>query len=55
VAHLRQGKSDQCPAPARRQLPIDGFDAAEVDADGRIAALLTFGGESPAPLPQGYV
>jgi hypothetical protein len=27
---------------------IDGFDAAEVDADGRIAVLLTFGGASPS-------
>jgi hypothetical protein len=29
---------------------FDGFDAGEVDADGRIAVLLTFGGASPAPL-----
>ena len=30
---------------------FDGFDAAEVDADGRIAVLLAFGGAPPAPLP----
>jgi hypothetical protein len=29
---------------------FDGFDAAEVDADGRIAVLLTFGA-SPMPFP----
>ena len=30
------------------RIVLDGFDAAEVDADGRIAVLLTFG---PSPLP----
>jgi len=30
---------------------LDGFDAAEVGADGRITVLLTFGGASPPPLP----
>jgi hypothetical protein len=30
---------------------FDGFDAAEVDADGRITVLLAFGGAPPAPLP----
>ena len=30
---------------------FDGFDAAEVDADGCIAVLLTFGGASPNPFP----
>lgn len=29
---------------------FDGFDAAEVDADGRIVVLLAFGGAPPAPL-----
>jgi len=33
------------------RIVFDGFDAAEVDADGRIALLLTFGGASPAPAP----
>jgi hypothetical protein len=31
------------------RLVFDGFDAAEVDADGRIAVLLTFGGGAPVP------
>ena len=30
------------------RIVFDGFDAAEVDADGRIAVLLAFG---PAPIP----
>jgi len=30
---------------------FDGFDAAEVDADGRITVLLAFGGAPPPPLP----
>jgi hypothetical protein len=30
------------------RIVFDGFDAAEVDADGRIAVLLTFG---PSPIP----
>jgi hypothetical protein len=30
---------------------FDGFDAAEVDADGRISVLLAFGGAPPAPTP----
>jgi hypothetical protein len=30
---------------------FDGFDAAEVDADGRITVLLAFGGAPPAPVP----
>jgi hypothetical protein len=34
------------------RIVFDGFDAAEVDADGRIAVLLTFGGASPTPFPQ---
>jgi len=33
------------------RIVFDGFDAAEVDADGRITVLLTFGGASPMPLP----
>jgi hypothetical protein len=32
------------------RLVFDGFDAAEVDADGRIAVLLAFSGAPPAPL-----
>jgi hypothetical protein len=28
---------------------LEGFDAAEVDADGRITVLLTFGGTAPSP------
>ena len=32
------------------RIVFDGFDAAEVDADGRIAVLLTFGGAQPAQL-----
>ena len=32
------------------RIVLDGFDAAEVDADGRIAVLLTFG-PSPIPFP----
>jgi hypothetical protein len=34
-----------------RRVVLDGFDAAEVDADGRITVLLTFGGPSPPPPP----
>jgi SnoaL-like domain len=30
---------------------FDGFDAAEVDASGRITVLLAFSGAPPAPLP----
>lgn len=30
---------------------FDGFDAAEVDADGRITVLLAFSGAPPSPLP----
>jgi hypothetical protein len=33
------------------RIVFDGFDAAEVDAAGRIAVLLAFGGAPPAPLP----
>jgi SnoaL-like domain len=33
------------------RIVFDGFDAAEVDVDGRITVLLTFGGASPGPLP----
>jgi hypothetical protein len=33
------------------RIDFDGFDAAEVDAAGRITVLLTFGGASPMPLP----
>jgi len=31
------------------RIVFDGFDAGEVDADGRITVLLTFGGASPVP------
>lgn len=30
---------------------FEGFDAAEVDTDGRITILLAFSGAPPAPLP----
>ena len=30
---------------------FDGFDAAEVDASGRITVLLAFSGAPPAPPP----
>jgi hypothetical protein len=33
------------------RIVFDGFDAREVDGDGRITVLLTFGGASPKPLP----
>jgi SnoaL-like domain len=33
------------------RIVFDALDAGEVDVDGRITALLTFGGASPAPLP----
>jgi hypothetical protein len=33
------------------RIVFDGFDAGEVDVDGRITVLLTFGGASPMPLP----
>jgi hypothetical protein len=33
------------------RIVFDGFDAAEVDAAGRITVLLAFGGAPPAPLP----
>jgi hypothetical protein len=33
------------------RIVFDGFDAAEVDAEGRIAVLLTFGGAPTALLP----
>jgi hypothetical protein len=33
------------------RIVFDGFDAGEVDVDGRITVLLTFGGASLLPLP----
>jgi len=33
------------------RIVFDGFDAAEVDADGHITVLLTFGGGSAPPSP----
>jgi hypothetical protein len=33
------------------RIVFDGFDAGEVDDDGRITVLLTFGGASPMPPP----
>jgi hypothetical protein len=32
------------------RIVFDGVDTGEVDVDGRITVLLTFGGASPAPL-----
>jgi hypothetical protein len=33
------------------RIVFDGLDAGEVDVEGRITVLLTFGGASPLPLP----
>ncbi len=33
------------------RIVFDGLDAGEIDADGRITVLLTFGGRSPIPRP----
>jgi hypothetical protein len=33
------------------RIVFDGFDAGEVDGDGRITVLLAFGGAPPAPQP----
>jgi hypothetical protein len=33
------------------RIVFDGFDAGEVDVEGRITVLLTFGGAPPMPLP----